>query len=170
MSVPALPRTAARKSELAHYIDPLSRQGDNHAAFSAFLLNPRDREKPDEAHLSVNATEVETIAQIAGTYREMFQSGTGEVAICTHKVRRYVDCGRKAGIQITNPSNAWVFQSSAGQLPAFRHRPGHAVPRKGIPANKSHCGVEFVRELNNLQERQFARRLAKKPKFHLVSA
>ena len=49
-------------SELARYIDPDERNGDNHAAASAFLLSEEDLNSKN-AHLSVNATECEPISR-----------------------------------------------------------------------------------------------------------
>jgi hypothetical protein len=139
---------------------------NNHAAASAFLLGEADLNSKN-AHLSVNATECEPIGQIASYFRAAFQEGKGEVAVCLHKVHRYVDSGRKAGATIrdTKSEPQWVFPEDGSESPAFRHRPVPA--RKMLTASPSHCGVEFVRALSDVQQRNFARLMAKKPRFHI---
>lgn len=165
MSVPS--PTFRGKKELARYIHPTERDGDNHAASSAFLLDS-DNLSHAEPHLSVNSTETESLADIANYYRDTLQDAGGEVAICVHQVNRYVDAGRHAGTEITaSHDHAWVFNDKSGELPAFKHRPVQPH-RKSESGSPSHCGVEFLRSLSDLNQHKFARRMAKSPRFHLL--
>ena len=104
---------------------------------------------------------------IASYFREAFQEGKSEVTVCLHKVHKYVDNGRKAGATIrdTKGEPQWLFPEDGSESSAFKHRPVPA--RKMLAASPSHCGVEFVRALSDVQQRNFARLMAKKPRFHI---
>jgi hypothetical protein len=158
------------KTELARYISPIERNGKNHASRTAFMLDEDNPTTNEERlpHLSVNATECEPIKDIANYFREKFQKGSGDVAICVHKVQQYVDRGRKAGASIrsSNSDPFWLFEENGVGLSAFKHRP---VSRRGGPNSPSHCGVEFVRKLDDLQQRNFSRLMAKYPRFHALT-
>lgn len=157
------------RTEFARYIDEDEREGDNHAAVSAFLMDTDDMSDPKKAHLSVNATELESVSDIAAYYRATLQDGVGPVALCVHKVHKYVDAGKKAGSSVRRSSvHSWVFDGPSEEEPAFKHRFVQAIKEKGRPASPSHCGVEFLRVLSELQQRNFARVLAKRPKFHIL--
>lgn len=157
--------------ELARYIDPDERNGDGHAAASAFLPIPEDLQNPDKAHLSVNSTEVEPQREIAEYFRAVRQDGQGDVALYVNKIQNYVNCGRKADVRIRSCSNgpSWVFDSNRGQEDAFKHRPVKPVKETGRPGSPSHSGIEFIRAMNGLQHRKFARLLAKKPRYHIFN-
>lgn len=152
------------------YIDPDERRGDRHATMSAFLPSEVDLRNPQNVHLSVNSTEVETIPEISDYFRTTQQNGHGEVALYVNKVQRFVDCGRKAGVQIVSQVDEphWTFIGVNGPEGAFRHRPVQAQ-KTGRPGSPSHCGIEFIRAMNELQQRRFARELAKKPRFHIIN-
>ena len=153
--------TFSEKSELTHHIDEAQRHSGNRAAPAAFQRNP------GEAYLSVNSLEVEKLEDIARYYQAEIQMDDLPVAICSHKVAEYNDAGRKAGALIVrnNAGNAWEYVVNGGVRPAYKHRP---VPPHGVRLpSPSHCGVEFLETLSELAERQFARLMAKKRKFHL---
>jgi hypothetical protein len=154
--------------ELIRYIDPDERQGSRHAASSAFLLNEIDQAS-NNAHLSVNSRELETVAEIASYYRKILQGDEGEVAFCLHRVYRYVENGKKAGAALrTNTDRAWCFDESDSETPAFKHRPITRSRSDSRPSSPSHCGVEFIRTLTETQQRAFARRMAQKPRFQVL--
>lgn len=154
-------------SELARYIHEEDRNGDRHAAPTAFMLSPEDLAKSGRAYLSVNSLEVEAPAAIATYCRDAFQDGIGDVAICTHKVTQYVTAARKFGVTVSSEKGEWVFGGQNGPSRMFTHLPTTPNARKGFPGSKSHCGVHFVRELSELKQKSLARHLAKSPRFHL---
>lgn len=150
----------AGKSELARYISPDQRLGGNRPAVAAFISNPMDD------HLSVNSLEVEMLVEIAEYYRNEFQDGDGEVAICTHKIHKYNDVGRKSGatIQYNKSTSQWEFFKKHEFAPAYMHRPVRTHGSRS--PSPSHCGVEFVANFDEIKEHNFARRMAKRPKYH----
>ena len=148
------------KTELTRYIDEVQRLSDNRPAFGAFLSNPGD------TYLSVNYLHIEEINQIVRYYRKELQRDDQEVAICIHKVAKYNDAGRKAGVSISFDRRAsrWEYRTSYGTRAAYKHRP---VPSHGNRlGSPSHCGVEFVEVLDELSARKFARQMAKN-RFHV---
>jgi hypothetical protein len=147
--------------ELARYIDEDHRRGD-HAIPAAFLLDAKDRAS-SETYLSVNSLEVSSMKDIVDVHRRRVGRHV-DIAICCNKVNQYIQAGRRNGATI-NPATVhrWVFQGSAGWEAAFRHR-------EILPHNSSHCGVEFVRILDEDKERRFARRMASSPRYHLFPA
>jgi len=162
-----MPRpTFVGRYELARYIDPIERDG-THASWTAFLLTEQDL-RSQEPHLSVNSLEVETLEAIADYYRQTIAAGQEDISVCTHKVQRYVECGRSSGaVIVSDPADSWIFTTAGGdRAPAFKHR---EVRVRGGSSSLSHCGVEFIRALSEVQQRQLARRLARTPRFHMVS-
>lgn len=153
---PAVP-SFRRQTEIARYIRPEDRGAKRHAAATAFHLS--DIDLTDNApHLSVNAVDIEGIDIIADQFRR--RQGSGEVAVCTHKVQRYLEGAKKQGFSVTsNPALTWAFAGPAGVESAFRHRP--------TQISKSHSGVEFIRALPDVKQKSLARYLARYPKFHL---
>jgi hypothetical protein len=149
--------------ELARHVTPENRLRGNRAAVVTFLRDPR--EDPRTEYLSVNSLEVESPRQIAKYYQQLFQQGTGEVAVFTAKVFHYNEAGKKCGVdlQYDQPSGFWTFGGRSGKRePAYRHRPGTREPK-----SPSHCGVEFVRAMNEHVRSKFARRLATR-RFHIM--
>jgi hypothetical protein len=146
--------TFGGKSKLIRHIAPDERRG-RYASPSAFLLNEVDK-KSASPYLSVNSTEVESLDDIVETYRER-QSG-GEVAVSAHNVYKYVEKGRDAGAVISSPrgTSRWSFAENGNERPAFSYRK--------TDQSASHCGVEFLRALDELQQRGFARLMARFPK------
>ena len=153
----AVAPTFAADASLARFIDADQRTGKR-PAVAAFIPNP------DETYLSVNSIEVEPKDVIADYYREAFQDGQDQVAICTHKIREYTNVAKWASCQIllNATSGQWEFDDSDGKrAPAYRYRP--VKPSQNFPFRSvSHCGVEFVRALSDLKIRHIARRLAKR--------
>lgn len=161
--------TFAGRTELARYITVHERRGTRHAAASAFLLSDTDISSGSNPHLSVNSLEVESLAHIGDYLRKVFQADTGEVALCTHKVQRYVNEGRTCGLTISHGADeGWTFVEGRASSAAFKHRPVQGLRARGRPGSQSHCGVEFLRAMTDLQRRQFARRMARSPRFHVV--
>jgi hypothetical protein len=155
-------------TELARYISPDERRANKHAVYTAFLMNDKDNFGERQSHLSVNTRELEPIETISEYYQTVFQNGQGEVAICLHRVIKYVDEGRKFGLVIRwrgDNDLAWVFDDYAVEALAFKYRPVREDKGHGIPASLSHCGVEFLRALTDVQQRSFARRMVRRPKF-----
>lgn len=150
----------ARKTELARYIPPEDCNGKNHATSTAFQLSDVDLTH-NQPHLSVNAIELEGTSVIAAQYRSQFQKGNGKVAVCTHKVQRYLDGAKKQELALTaNATLIWSFVSASGVESAFRHRP--------TQLSKSHSGVEFIRTLPDYRQKSLARYLSRYPRFHLL--
>jgi hypothetical protein len=146
---------------LARHIEPDKRTG-TFVHHNAFMLSSVDLQtrKP---YLSVNSRQLQAIEEIIEIHRGR-QRGKGEVAVAIHKVYRYVTQGRNAGAQIVPQlrEKKWMFSDSDGDAPAFLHRPNEA--------NISHCGVEFLRSLNELQQRDFARAMARHPGLQVFPA
>jgi hypothetical protein len=154
----------AKKKELARWVREEDRLGGNRPAVSAFIDPPSS--EPDKEHLSVNSLEVETLRQIADYYRNAFQGGVGPVSICTRTVEDYTEAGKKANIQIAYDRSAetWQFTGrSRVPEPAYKHRP--VQKRADGLSSPSHCGVEFIRMMDEHAKSKFARRLSDQ-KFH----
>lgn len=146
---------------LARHVDPDERDG-SYAAPSAFMMSAADL-KAKKPYLSVNACDVQHLTEIVATYAKR-QGGSGEVAVCIHQVFRYVAQGRRAGATIVSRRTEprWHFPDTDGDAPAFLRRPNQNNP--------SHCGVEFLRSFNDLQQRNFARRMAQNPRMQVFPA
>ena len=156
--------TFAERERLARYIAKIERMSGHRPAATAFLSNLSAN--PNERHLSVNSMEVESVRQIAAYYRLALQADDDRVAVCIHSVAHYNEAGRDAGATISYDHSAsqWQFGGPKGVEAAYRHRPGSRSSRP--PDTPSHCGVEFVRALDELNQRRFSRRLAMKGRFH----
>ena len=154
----------SQKKELARYVSEEDRLGGNRTALTAFIDPPPD--DPAKEYLSVNSLEVESLRQIADYYRHVFQKGEGVVSICTRTVEDYTEAGKKSAVPLSydRSSESWQFQGKSQQRePAFRHRP--VLTRPDGLKSPSHCGVEFVRMLDQHLRSKFARRLSGR-KFH----
>jgi hypothetical protein len=164
--------TFVGNSELARYVHPLQIDGTKHATPAAFLPSDDDLKDTTKAYLSVNSTEVESQEAIADYFRAVLQDGEGDVAIHTTKVQTYVNGGRREGVKIKyRPSESrWVFTSESGEEEdAFLHHEIRRSSSSGLPNSPSHCGVEFVRRLDDLEIRSLARFLAKSPRCHVYA-
>ena len=144
------------KSQLIRYVDEDQRLPKNSPADDVFIASPGD------SHLSVNSLEIENQPTIASRYRQKFQGGAGEVAICVHKIYEYNASahGTAGQVSYSRSGGHWEFRDMSNDLkPAYLHRPAIV--------GDSHCGVEFVRALSDLESIKVARRLAKK-KFRVI--
>jgi hypothetical protein len=151
--------TFARKKELARYVSEGDRLGGNRTALTAFIDPPAA--DPAKEYLSVNSLEVEKVTAIAEYYRQAFQGGVGDVSICTRTLEDYTDAGKKSDVQLLydKPSGSWQFiGKSLRAEPAYTHRA--VVKRPDGLKSPSHCGVDFVRMMNEHQRSKFARRLS----------
>lgn len=158
--------TFGETSELARYIHPSERAGKNRAAISAFRLDADDLDSA-HPHLSVNSTEVEAVDQIVAYFQKTQQSGTGDVTLCFHNVKKYVELGKANGANLIAEKDEWKFLDTSGYSTAFKHRP--VKNTKQNINSPSHCGVEFIRSLSQLQQRALARDLAHYPKFKVFT-
>jgi hypothetical protein len=144
------------RSVLLRYVGKAQRYSRRRPAPDVFRRNP------DERYLSVNLLGVESSAEIASYYRELFQDGTGRVAICEHKLKQYNSACEGAGIRLTFVAGeGWTFSDTNGGT-ARAYEPHPLPARQGLRASPSHSGVEYVRVFNELAENAFARRMAKK--------
>jgi len=135
-------------SELARYVDPDEIKGSR-VSSASFLPNP------DDAYLSVNSVELDSLQDIANYFRKTFKGGNGDVAVACRKINEYNNAGKDAELTIkyNDSSGKWVFNSANGLIDAFKHRPSHI--------SKSHCGVEFINDaVDKLTLKKIARRLA----------
>jgi hypothetical protein len=153
----------AERSELCRYIDELQRLSGNRPAPAAFMLNP------GEDYLSVNLLGVETIRQIAAYYRVVLQRGGTSVAISKHKLAAYNAAAKKAGLLLAFDAKAgvWNFTGADGQ-PAEAYKLRVVAARQSRPGSPSHAGVEYLKLLDDLNAKKFARRMVRS-KFHMVT-
>ena len=140
-----------QKSELARYVDPDEIKDGGRVSSAAFMPLPED------AHLSVNSLELESLADIARYYRSnsKLYSGTGAVAVACRKVIEYNNAASHAGIGVRRGGTGkWEFDGPSGKQEAYKHRPI-------LHVSSSHCGVEFIRaDSNEKLMKKIARRLA----------
>jgi hypothetical protein len=152
-------------SELARHVAAGHRLPGNRTAVAAFIDPPS--EDPSKDYLSVNSLELATLEEVADYYHAKLQRGTGDVAICTTKVFTFSDAGKKSGIDLQrdNSQAMWFFTGKSGKREAaYRHRP---VRSSQDIQCESHCGVEFVRLMDEHAKSKFARRLGGR-RYHLI--
>jgi len=143
------------KSPLLRYVRQAQRYSQRRPAFDVFRRNPGER------YLSVNLLGVESLAEIASYYRELFQDGTGRIAICKHKLKQYNSACHEAGTRLTYVAGeGWTFSDHGATARAYERHP--VTARSGSPGSPSHSGVEYVRIFDELAENRFARRMAKR--------
>lgn len=100
------------RSVLLRYVREAQRYSRRRPAHDVFRRNPGER------YLSVNLLGVESSAEIASYYRELFQDGTGRVAICEHKLKQYNSASWEAGIRLTFVAGeGWTFSDTNGGRP-----------------------------------------------------
>jgi hypothetical protein len=140
-------------------VDDVQRLGKNRPAPDVFRRNP------GADHLSVNLLAVEPIADIVLYYRERFQNGSGQVAVCQHKLPEYNQACRRTGVTLVFDAteNEWQFTEGSKTSRAYLLRP---FTPKGSRHSPSHSGVEYVRVFDEADELKFARRMCNK-RFHL---
>jgi hypothetical protein len=108
-----------------------------------------------DSHLSVNSTEIESLKDIAVSYRDTFKNGMGPVAIACRKISDYNSAAGNAGIRISfcKVECKWKYNASEGIKDAYKHRP--------TLKSHSHCGVEYLgNDTKYLTIRKIARRLS----------
>lgn len=153
-------------TRLTRYVDEDQREHDDRPAPAAFLPNPSEEVDDANWHLSVNSLDIERLSAIAAYYQAVFAPNS--IAVCIHSANQYRQAASKVGVGTSwhGPNNRFEFvDRDMKARAAFRHRPN---PRHGDrPASPSHCGVEFVRTMNELSMRSFARRLSRS-RFHKV--
>jgi hypothetical protein len=141
------------KSVLLRYVRQAQRYSRRRPAFDVFRRNPGER------YLSVNLLGVESFAKIASYYRELFQGGSGKVAVCKHKLKQYNSACHEVGIRLRYVAGeGWTFSDHSATARAYERHPVPARP--GSPGSPSHSGVEYVRIFDELAENRFARRMA----------
>ena len=155
------PPAFAEKTELTRYVFAHQVFAKNRPAPAVFRLTI------DDAYLSVNSVGLaeESITQITDYYRLQWQNGVGKVRVAKHKLAKYNDAGRKAGMQIGHSNGEWKFTHSGVSQPAYVQVV--VASRPPIPVSRSHTGVMFVRLFNEDAALRFARRLCKQ-RFHLL--
>jgi hypothetical protein len=149
------------KKEFARHVAEEDRLRGGRTAMTAFIDPPAD--DPTKDYLSVNSLEVERVSVIAQYYRDAFQEGEGPVTICTSSIEQYTNAGKKCEVPLVYDESAesWMFISGPGPSQrelAYTHRA--VVKRPDGLVSPSHCGVEFVRVMNEHARAKFARRLS----------
>lgn len=149
------PRSPAFKprSFLTRYLRAEWRKRNGRVSPAAFRL------RTDEASLSVNSTEVETVPQIASYYANRWHWGERPVTLVAPMVKDYNDAASVAELTVARAATdgAWVYDRNGGQYRAYRHVP--------IPLSPSHCSVEFVAALDERGARRFAVSIAAKKRY-----
>lgn len=150
--------TFAEHSELARHVDPDELKNGGRVSSAAFVPNP------SENYLSVNSLEIETQQDIATYYRNIFQNGSGEVAIACRKISDYNTAASNAGIMIkvSNLDGKWKYYADGSPEEAYKHRQTNM--------SYSHCGVEYLKgNLTDLTIKKIARRLSgRRPHLHKI--
>lgn len=152
------------KVRLTRWVRPIYRLRGNRASPVAFRMDPGP---PREEFLSVNSLDIEKIKDITKYYRDSLQKDDRKVAVCIHKIAEYNSTAKYTGLALTYNQSLfrWEYPSFDGSNPAYKHRPVPKIP--GRKESPSHSGVEFIKALDDLAKRKFARRMALRRKFHL---
>lgn len=120
----------------------------------------------DEDHLSVNHLERESILDICNYYSIALENGSRPTRVSTHQTIEYTNTYKqKCGghVEVDEAGVKHFVDAEFGRIPLYKHRP---VRREGTrPPSPSHCGVEFLRSLDFIKSRKFARLMASK-KYH----
>jgi hypothetical protein len=135
-------------SKFMRYVDNDQRLKRRRAAPVAFIDNPKG------THLSVHSLDLASKTSIAKYYRDTFQDGRGNAAFCIHTVYEYNEAsnGTNGSVKFNRKLSSWEFIENEQSCAAYKHRPeNHYHP---------HCGVEYVRALDELEMMKVARRLA----------
>ena len=145
-----------KRSVLCRYIDREYRKRNNRPNPNAYRLTP------NEKYLSVNSLEIHTRNQVAAIYAEKFENGNRPVALAEPTVSIYNAAASEVGVTVAYNSDAgyWHFSENGNATPAYLHH--------GREHNESHCGVEFVRALDDFKEFQFSVRMAKSKTYKSV--
>ncbi len=141
----------AAKSELTRQVDEVQRARGNRPAPDVFVANPGD------SHLSVHSLEMAPLSEILDIYSKR-QDHRPVVTYCVKQVLEYNLAAKNTAGAVTKNAitGAWEFSQNGRPKPAYLHR--------GAYEDDPHCGVEYVRVLDE-HALQVARRLAQK-KYH----
>ena len=151
---------------MGRFVHEINRLSGNRTAAAEFFEPVPPLKEREKEYFSVNSLEVETLRTIADYYQERFAKSSADIAICSTKVNDFNDAGKKSGVllQYDNSTSSWQFVHPDGtREPAYKHRPNRS---SGDLKSESHCGVEFLRVLDEYARAKFARRLGGR-KFHL---
>jgi hypothetical protein len=141
------------KTRLVRFIHPNQRLQGNRAAADAFI-EPRRQER-STAHMSVHSLGLTARETISAFYQSELQS-SGTIAASIHSVYEYnkATYGTPAAVKYDLKTKQWLFAERGTNSPAYMQRP--------TPNCLFHCGIEYVRALNDTDMQKVARRLANK--------
>ena len=144
------------RSVLCRYVDREYRRRNNRPNPNAY------RRTPNEKYLSVNSLEIHTRKQVAAIYADLFENGNRPVAFAETMVSNYNVAASDVGLTVAYNSDAgyWQFFENGNATPAYLHH--------GREHNESHCGVEFVRALDDFKEFRFSVRMAQSKTYKSV--
>lgn len=143
------------RSTLLRYIEPEHRLSGNYIDSAAFFADPGP---PREEYLSVNSLEVEKVKDIASRFKAKRPAG-GDVAVGMFTVGACNMAARDALVDVrTHDELIWSFPENGNLSAAYL---AHCNS-----SNPSHCGIEFVRILDDLAEHRFASRMTRH-RYHL---
>ncbi len=144
------------RSVLSRYIDREYRRRNKHPNPNAY------RRTPNEKYLSVNSLEIHTRKQVAAIYADLFENGNRPVAFAEPMVSNYNAAASEVGLTVAYNLDAgyWQFFENGNATPAYLHH--------GREHNESHCGVEFVRALDDFKEFRFSVRMAQSKTYKSV--
>lgn len=111
--------------------------------------------RPKETYLSVNALGIESKEEIAKRYRDQFQGGKGIIRVAIHKLYEYAEASKGTAGAVSYNQSSRRYEFIEGGLAK------QAVDQRGECA--SHCGIEYLRVLDELESLRVARRLSRKP-------
>jgi hypothetical protein len=142
------PPKFAPRSALVRYIHPIHRMRHGRVSDAAFRPNP------DEAYLSVNSLEIETLKEIVSFYGRTFIDA--DVIASQHTVSTWNIAAQAAGVSVRRDDvRIWAFTLRGEPHQAYSHRPNTRM------GSMSHCGVETIQAMDNLMQSKFAHRLSK---------
>lgn len=144
------------RSVLSRYIDREYRGKNNRPNPNAY------RRTPNEKYLSVNSLEIQKRKQVAAIYAHIFENGNRPVAFAEPTVSNYNAAASEVGVTVDYNAHAgyWQFSENANATPAYLHH--------WRENNESHCGVEFVRVLDDFKEFRFSLRMARSKTYKFV--
>jgi hypothetical protein len=148
--------TFGERTNLVRRIDPEHQLPGRYIDSAAFYA---DLGPPRETYLSVNSTEIQKVRDIARRYAGT--SNMASVAVGIFQIAVSNEAAKDSGVVVAKHSEfAWSFDDSGRAAPAYHHR--------GYSGNSSHCGIEFIRVMDDDTESRFARRMAKRRRYQLV--
>ncbi|MBI2177110.1 MAG: hypothetical protein HYU38_02005 [Candidatus Tectomicrobia bacterium] len=114
----------------------------------------------------MNNLDIETEDKAVAYYKQELENDGDGTAITKHMIEEYNSNASKCGVavRLNRETSVFEFVGHGGSEQAYRHRPVLPLPYR--MGSKSHCGVEFIRGFDDLAERRFSRRMARK-RFHI---